>query len=197
MPHPKRSTLLPVLTTLLLLFTAPALWADNKAVIDSGTAAALVKLRAHSADAGKLLDKAAGVLVFPDVVKMGFGVGGEYGEGSLLVPDRPTTYFVTAGASFGLQLGVQTKSEVLLFMTEEALRKFQNSTGWKVGVDGSVALIKLGADGSFDTTTPERVGGRLYFFQQGVNVQPHIGRQQNYPYRQIEVLQALCPSLIP
>jgi lipid-binding SYLF domain-containing protein len=148
-----RGPWLPLLIGLVLLLPARSLWADNKAVIDAGSAEALVKLRDHAGKAGELLDKAAGTLVFPDVVKLGFGVGGEYGEGSLLVPGKPTSYFVTAGASFGLQAGVQTKSQVILFMTQEALRKFQNSNGWKVGVDGSVALVKLGADGSFDSQT--------------------------------------------
>ena len=49
-----------------------------------GSVAALEDLRKHSAKAGELLDQAAGVLVFPDVVKMGFGVGGEFGEGVLI-----------------------------------------------------------------------------------------------------------------
>lgn len=148
-----RGALLPTLITVVLLALSPTLRADGKAKIDAGSQAALEALRGHSADAGELMDKAAGILVFPDIVKMGFGVGGEYGEGSLLVVDRPTSYFVTAGASFGLQAGVQVKSEVILFMTDDALRKFQNSSGWKVGVDGSVALAKLGADGSVDSST--------------------------------------------
>ena len=159
----KRAGLMGPLLGLLLLLPAPLLWADTRAVIDAGSAEALLKLRAHSTAAGELVDKAAGVLVFPDVVKMGFGVGGEYGEGSLLVPGKPTSYFVTAGASFGLQVGVQTKAEVILFMTDEALKKFQNSAGWKVGVDGSVALVKLGADGSFDSqTVGESVVGFIF-----------------------------------
>ena len=70
-----------------------------------------------------------------------------------LVPGKPTSYFTTAGGSFGLQAGIQKKSKVLLFMTDEALKKFQNSAGWTVGVDGSVALAKLGADGSIDANT--------------------------------------------
>ncbi len=153
MSHITRGVIVPALMTLLLFLPAPLLRADNKDAIDTGSAAALVKLRDHSPKAGELLDRAAGVLVFPDIVKMGFGVGGEYGEGSLLVPGKPTSYFVTAGGSFGLQVGIQTKSEVILFMTEEALKKFQNSAGWKVGVDGSVALVKMGVDGSFDSNT--------------------------------------------
>lgn len=145
-----RNSLLTVLMTAVLMLS-PALYADDKAKIDAGSQQALEKLRKHSDKAGELLDRAAGVLVFPDIVKMGFGVGGQYGEGSLLVKDMPTSYFVTAGASFGLQVGAQVKSEVILFMTKEALSKFQNSSGWRVGVDGSVALIKLGAGGSVDT----------------------------------------------
>jgi lipid-binding SYLF domain-containing protein len=148
-----RGPWLPLLIALVLLLPARALWADSKEAIDAGSAEALVKLRGHSSKAGELLDQAAGVLVFPDVVKLGFGVGGEYGEGTLLVPGKPTSYFVTAGASFGLQAGVQKKSQVILFMTQEALKKFQNSRGWKVGVDGSVALVKLGVDGSIDSQT--------------------------------------------
>ena len=153
MPQVNRGPWLPLLIGLVLLLPTPTLWADSKAVIDAGSAEALVKLRGQSDKAGELLDKAEGVLVFPDVVKLGFGVGGEYGEGSLLVPGKPTSYFVTAGASFGLQAGVQTKSVAILFMTAEALKKFQNSRGWKVGLDGSVALVKLGVDGSIDTQT--------------------------------------------
>ena len=148
-----RGPWLPLLIGLVLLLPARALWADSKEAIDAGSAEALVKLRGHSSKAGELLDQAAGVLVFPDVGKLGFGVGGEYGEGTLLVPGKPTSYFVTAGASFGLQAGVQKKSQVILFMTQEALKKFQNSKGWKVGVDGSVALVKLGVDGGIDSQT--------------------------------------------
>lgn len=163
MSYPYRGLWLPVFTVFLLALAAPASRADDRAAIDSGSVQALVELRAHSADAGHLLDQAAGVLVFPDVVKMGFGVGGEYGEGSLLVPGKPTTYFVTAGASFGLQAGIQKKSQVILFLTQEALKKFQNSMGWKVGVDGSVALIKLGVDGSLDTNNiKESVVGFIF-----------------------------------
>jgi lipid-binding SYLF domain-containing protein len=41
---------------------------------------------------------------------------------------------------------------VLVFMLEIALTGVQKSEGWKVGVDDSVALVTLGADGSIDTT---------------------------------------------
>jgi len=53
--------------------------------------------------------------------------------------------------SFGLQAGAQAKSIVIAFMTQDALQKFQNSNGWKAGVDGSVALIDIGVGKTIDT----------------------------------------------
>ena len=141
--------LLAALLTLALGVTVAR--ADSKQRIDTESLKALDKLRAHAAAAGPLLDEASGVLVFPDVVKMGFGVGGQYGEGSLLVDGKPVAYYATAGASFGLQVGVQYKAEVILFMTEEALQNFRNSQGWEVGVDGSAAIVDVGAGGKIDS----------------------------------------------
>jgi len=100
----------------------------------------------------ELVENAAAVLVFPTVVKAGIGIGGEYGEGILLARGRPPEYYNTASASFGFQLGAQARSIVIVFMTEGALAGFQRVDGWKVGVDGSVTLINVGAAGSVDTT---------------------------------------------
>jgi len=95
--------------------------------------------------------KAAGVLVFPTVVKAGMGVGGEYGEGAMRVGSRTVGYYNTVAASVGFQLGAQARSVVIMFMAPAALAKFQGMDGWKVGVDGSVTLITVGAGGSIDT----------------------------------------------
>jgi len=140
----------------LLLLMAVALWcqparADSVEQINSKSRVALEALAKHARGAGELLEAAAGVLVFPDMVKIGFGVGGQYGEGVLLVDGKPESYYASAGASFGLQLGVQYKSEVIVFMTRDVLDRFRASRGWEVGVDSSVALIKAGAGGRFDT----------------------------------------------
>ena len=93
---------------------------------------------------GRFLSRAAGYLVFPNVYKAGFWFGGEYGEGALLVRGKVVDYYNTVGASFGLQLGVQRKSIIVVFLTQRALRDFRRSDGWKVGVDGSVAIAKWG-----------------------------------------------------
>jgi lipid-binding SYLF domain-containing protein len=97
------------------------------------------------------LNQAAGYLVFPRVIKVGIGLGAETGEGVLRVGGSTVAYYRTTSGSIGLQLGAQAKSIVIAFLTRESLDKFRNSEGWKVGVDGSVALIDIGAGKTIDT----------------------------------------------
>ena len=101
----------------------------------------------------ELVSKARGVLVFPSVLQAGFIVGGQYGEGSLKVGGSTVGYYSTVSGSFGLTAGAQSKAIIFLFMTQDALDKFRNTDGWSAGGDASVALVKMGANGSIDTTT--------------------------------------------
>src|SRR3990170_4057683 len=101
--------------------------------------------------ARELANKAAGILVFPSVIKAGIGFGGEYGEGILLNQQRVVGYYNLISASFGFQLGVQERSVIIMFMTQDALAGFEERAGWKVGVDGSVAIITVGIGGAIDT----------------------------------------------
>ncbi len=102
--------------------------------------------------AKEFIKEAKGVLVFPDVIKAGFGIGGEYGEGALRIGGKTVAYYSTAAASIGLQIGAQMKTVIIVFMDKKALKKFRKSDGWEVGVDGSVALVEMGAGASIDTT---------------------------------------------
>jgi lipid-binding SYLF domain-containing protein len=99
----------------------------------------------------KFLDEAKGVLVFPSVLKAGFGIGGQYGEGALRVGGKSIDYYSIASASIGFQAGAQEMTIVIVFLEKNELDKFQRSEGWEVGVDGSVALVTLGAGASIDT----------------------------------------------
>jgi len=96
------------------------------------------------------------MLVFPRVFKAGYGIGGEFGEGVLLTDGKITDYYNIASASVGLQLGIQRKSVVILFMTDDALRRFRESEGWKVGVDTSIAIVTVGIGGEIDTSTLQK-----------------------------------------
>jgi lipid-binding SYLF domain-containing protein len=127
-------------------------WAVPAEEIDANVNVAIQEFYAVVANGQELADKASGMLVFPWVLKAGFIGGGEYGEGALRVGGQTVEYYATAAVSFGLQIGVQSKAIILLFMTEDAVANFQNSNGWEVGVDGSVAILEVGASGSIDTT---------------------------------------------
>jgi lipid-binding SYLF domain-containing protein len=85
------------------------------------------------------------------VVKAGIGIGGEYGEGILLDQKKVQGYYNIISASFGFQLGVQDRSIIIMFMTQDALDGFRRRAGWKVGVDGSVTIITVGVNGSIDS----------------------------------------------
>ena len=119
--------------------------------IDAESNKALQVFREDVNGADVFLNQAAGYLIFPRVIKAGIGIGGETGEGALRVGGQTVAYYRTSAGSIGFQLGAQAKSIVIAFMTKESLQKFRNSSGWKVGVDGSVALIDLGAGKTIDT----------------------------------------------
>jgi len=121
--------------------------------INSSTQAALSRLYANTRGTHELVAKARGVLVFPSVIAAGLGVGGEYGEGELLVAGAPVAYYSTASASFGLQAGAQSKAVIFLFMNEDSLMRFRSSQGWTAGADATVAVLQVGANGDIDTAT--------------------------------------------
>jgi lipid-binding SYLF domain-containing protein len=102
--------------------------------------------------AKELSAKAKGILVFPDVIKAGFGIGGEYGEGALRIGAKTVDYYSTAAASIGFQIGAQSKAVILIFLDSKALEDFRSSDGWEAGVDGSIAVVEWGAGESIDTT---------------------------------------------
>jgi lipid-binding SYLF domain-containing protein len=136
--------------------------------IDAGVHSALDRFTLDVMGSRELLKRAFGVLVFPTVVKAGFGFGGEYGEGALLVRGRTSGYYNSVSGSFGFQLGAQARSVIILFMTPEALDSFQYKDGWKVGVDGSVAVVTVGAGGAIDSNTVKSPVVGFIFDQKGL-----------------------------
>jgi lipid-binding SYLF domain-containing protein len=135
----------------LLTVSAPKTEAASAASIDAGVHSTLERFFHQTRGGRELANKAFGILVFPSIVKAGFGIGGEYGEGALLIRGANDGYYSNVSASFGFQLGVQERSVIIMFMTEQALHQFKKTAGWKIGVDGSVAIITVGAGGSIDS----------------------------------------------
>ena len=142
------------LLVLLYLVCLPMMgFAADRAEIDSDVASVLKDFYYLNAGNKELVAKANGVLVFPSVIKAGFLVGGEYGEGALLVDGKTVNYYSIASASIGIQLGAQERAEIILFMDKTAFDKFRQTDGWNVGVDGSIAVVDTGAGKGINTDT--------------------------------------------
>jgi lipid-binding SYLF domain-containing protein len=142
--------------------------AASRQEIDANVRQAIKSFYRHSGAGKELAQRASGILVFPTVIKAGLGVGGQYGEGALLVKGKTAGYYNIAAASIGLQLGAQSRTQIVLFMNDRVLSEFRRSEGWRAGVDGSVALATLGAGGSIDTETAKQPIIGFIFSNQGL-----------------------------
>lgn len=108
---------------------------DGAARIDGRVAEAFAFMYDALPETRTLAAQAAGVLMMPVITEAGFGVGGAYGRGALLVNGVTVDYYSASSASIGLQIGGQQYSSALFFMTEPALRAFRTSNGYTAGAD--------------------------------------------------------------
>lgn len=161
------------LSIALLLLTALCGCSSNNSVnpkdgmSDKERAAriALEQLYSHAPGAKELATTAHGILVFPEITKAGFLIGGQYGNGVLFENGRVSGYYNTTAASYGLQAGVQQFGYALFFMTQADLKYLKNSEGWEVGVGPSIVVADKGLASSITTTTA-RKGVYAFFFEQ-------------------------------
>lgn len=119
--------------------------AATAAEIDANVQDTLQELFAQQPGARQLYDRAAGVLVVPEIIKATLFVGGAYGEGAMLINGATDGYWEYAAASFGFQFGAQKTSQVLFFMTSKALNEFRSRDNIDIGADAEVTLIDDGA----------------------------------------------------
>ena len=117
----------------------------TKAQIDVDTDATLSALYTSYPGSKDIMARAAGVLVFPEP---SFIVGGQHGGGELRVGGQTVGYYSTGG----LEDGPRKHAMAVAFMTKDALQRFQASDGWDVSADGSVAVVKSGAEGKASQT---------------------------------------------
>jgi len=150
---PSRSIVWAVCLSLIggLLMVPTVSQAKTAPEIDASVNAAMSRFMTQVKGSKEFLQASKGILVFAGVWKAGAGIGGQYGEGALRIGGRTAAYYKITSASIGLQLGVQKKDIILVFLQDAALRKFRASEGWQVGVDGSVVLLDKGAAASINT----------------------------------------------
>jgi lipid-binding SYLF domain-containing protein len=151
----------------LLAAAAPAL-AQNEAGLEASSRAALITLKASVPLAVDLEKRAYAVLVFPDVTKAGFLIGGEFGQGALFRGGKVDGYYRTAGISYGLQAGAQTFGYAMFFMNERAFRALQQADGFQIGAGPSVVVMDEGKAKSVTTATLTSDVYAFVFAQQGL-----------------------------
>jgi lipid-binding SYLF domain-containing protein len=136
-----------------LLMAAPLALGGSKPDLDKSATKSL-KLLYKKSQAARLLEKKArAVLVFPNVVKAGFMFGGQIGQGVLLKGGKPSGYYSTVAASYGLQAGAQSFGYALFFMNDAALKYLDSSSGFEVGVGPSIVVVDEGMGKSMSSTT--------------------------------------------
>jgi lipid-binding SYLF domain-containing protein len=162
-------TILSVLALAVGVYMGPNyVFADSAEEIDRNVESALELLYEKSPSAKAMGEKAEGILVFPSIVKGGFIVGGQFGEGALLKNGETIGYFNTVQVSYGLQLGLQKYGYALFFMSESALNWIDKSNGWEIGVGPTIVVIDVGAAGAATTTTSKAEVYAFFFGQKGL-----------------------------
>jgi len=130
--------------------------ATRRQAIDSSVDNALATLYRQVPGSQDLVGRAQGVLVFPAVLEAGFIVGASRGDGALRKGGKTVSFHRTTAGSIGLQAGAQSTAMFILFMTEDAMRNFENSRGWTAGVDASVTVLTVGASAQMTTATAQQ-----------------------------------------
>lgn len=157
-----------VMTAAVLACVGTTALAADTAAIDNNVPATLNRFYTLSPNNKFLVQNAAAVLVFPRITKAGAGLGGEHGDGALQENGKTVGYYSISGASIGLTLGVSRHSEVILFNTPEARDKFVNGGDWSLGADASVAVMKKGAGGDYDSQTLKKPVLAFVFGEKGL-----------------------------
>ncbi|MEA1952808.1 MAG: YSC84-related protein [Campylobacterota bacterium] len=134
---------LAIIASLVMLLSTHSM-GESAPVIDAKANEAIKKFIKEVKGGEAFLSKVKGFLVFPSVVKAGFVVGGEYGEGVLRVDGESKEYYNIASGSVGFQMGLQQTSYIIAFVSETALNNFVKSNGWEAGVDGAITVAKWG-----------------------------------------------------
>ena len=150
-----------------MTFVNPAHAASGQP-LEKEALAALNSLYQKTPAARALGAKAQGILVFPRIVKAGFVVGGQGGEGALLKKGKAVGYYKSGGLSVGFQAGAQAFGYALFFMSDSALKYLANSDGWEIGVGPSIVVVDSGMARSFSTTTAHADIYAFFFDQKGL-----------------------------
>jgi lipid-binding SYLF domain-containing protein len=161
-------TLLGIMLITLTLSPQRSALAASASEINRDVTAALATLYQTAPGAKTLGSQAKGILVFPNIVKAGLIVGGQYGDGALRKKGKTVGYYRSFAGSFGLQAGVQSFGYVLFFMDDASLRYLEKSDGWEIGTGPSVVILDKGFAKNMSSTTLQKGVYAFIFDQKGL-----------------------------
>jgi len=161
-----RGMLVLAVAALSLLSVGPAFAGTHQ--LDQDSAAALKALYSTTPAAKALGDKATAVLVFPNITRAGFIIGGSGGDGVLYKHGKPAGYYNSGSLSVGFQAGIQSFGYAVFFMSDAELNKFMKSSGWDIGAAPTVVLVDSGMAKDLNTTTLKSDIYAFIFDQKGL-----------------------------
>ncbi len=152
--------------------SAPAA-AENRTALDNDVHAAIALLLETTPAAKRLASRAKGALVFPNIVKAGFLVGIQYGNGALVRAKQGGGYYIASyynitSVSYGMQAGVQSFGYVMALMTDAAVENVESGQGWELGVGPSIVVVDAGMAKTLTTETAKSDVYAFTFGQSGL-----------------------------
>ena len=142
--------------------------AASRSQIDREVSQSLTTLYKNVPGAKALAEKAVGVLVFPSIVKGGFIIAGQFGDGALRKNNKTMGYYRSLAASYGFQAGVQAFGYALFFMDDASLQYLDNTAGFELGVGPSLVVLDAGFGKNVSTTTLQKGVYAFIFDQKGL-----------------------------
>jgi lipid-binding SYLF domain-containing protein len=136
--------------------------------IDREVDEALAELYQTVPGASELAARAEGILVIPNIRKVGFFASGAYGEGALMIGPAKVDYYSLSTAGVGLTFGASEFNQALFFLTDQALQDFRVADGWELGADAAVVVQNDGAAAGLTSTQINRPIQEVVFGQRGL-----------------------------
>jgi lipid-binding SYLF domain-containing protein len=129
---------------------------------------ALQMLYGTSPSAAEMGKNAKAILVFPEVVKIGFMVAGGFGEGVLIKDGKVTGHYNTTSGSYGFQAGAHRYGYAVFLMTDDAVSYLARSKGWEIGAGPSITMMDVGRAKKITSTTINTDAYAVVFGQRGL-----------------------------
>lgn len=157
----------PIAAWLLVATPIPAI-AATATEIDKNATEALSQLIVKEPSAKALASKAVAILVFPKIVKAGFLIGGQRGDGALRMDGKTVGYYNISALSAGMQAGVQSFGYALFFIDKKSLSYLEKSDGWAIGTGPSIVIVDEGFGKTLTSTTLTQDVYSMVFGQKGL-----------------------------